>query len=80
MVEVELDEDMYEVDENVGDSNLALFVCLQSSGNLTFERAVTVSVTTEPGTALGDYMSVLISVLKKMRTMSAALTIISTLV
>ena len=49
-IEVSFERSIYTVDENVGDNNLALLVCVNAS-NATTEFTVTLS--TENGTAIG---------------------------
>ena len=56
-VEVGFEQESYEVAENVGDSDLALLVCANTSSDVLVGFTVTVSV--QNGTALGKlYLSV----------------------
>ena len=50
-IEVSFVRSIYTVNENVGDNNLALLVCVNAS-NVTTEFTVTLS--TENGTAIGN--------------------------
>ena len=50
-IQVDLEQESYEVAENVSDSDLALLVCANTSSDVQVGFTVTVSV--ENGTALG---------------------------